>query len=85
MRLKVSVFFKLVAEVSRGAHDIGCLMVFVVDNIMIASYDMNFLTQYIECFKSRYYITDMGQPKHKLGIHLYYDQDRGIIRLSSGP
>ena len=62
--------------------DLYVLLVFVVDDIMIASDNEEFVEFLVEEFKDRYKITDMGVPEYILGMHLHYDRGTDYIHLS---
>lgn len=47
------------------------LVVFVVDDIMIGSSDADFTRKFIQEFRQRYKITDMGQPEYILVIIIF--------------
>ena len=62
--------------------DLYVILVFVVDDIMVASNDNDFINDLVAEFRKRFKVTDMGQPEYILGMHLHYDRALGFIRLT---
>ena len=59
-----------------------CFMTITVDDLLIATTTTDQATELLEKMKTKFKLTDLGEPEYIIGIHINYDMRKRVLKLN---